>query len=300
MCCKIKYENQLLDFVKKINEEAVLLDEKLVVFEEIFNCVINDSNYELGYKDTIAVLYKLYRECGRVSVNYLISKMNVYECNETYVKNHILLIDKMRTFFYHNLILSSKHDKEIITICEKWFETNCNSKKPVEENEWGSCLNQLQLDSIECLNNIYTCVIAINRDYDFKDDIIEEWILKKNLDFPKHKCIPLVEEIAKSLGRDIDYVLIVDKNYSKWMKELKYSSTLNIDNFIDNLKKVIEYTVLEETGNIMPITGKDIILEFGIKPGRLVGSLMEKAKDIYNNNKSINKEELLKSLSEEL
>ena len=71
----------------------------------------------------------------------------------------------------------------------------------------------------------------------------------------------------------IDPERLVRRNYEKWTQSLRaFSSEYD---FETEARKLIENAILADIANLMPVTGQDIIREFGVEPGKIVGQLLE-------------------------
>ena len=85
--------------------------------------------------------------------------------------------------------------------------------------------------------------------------------------------------------------------YTEWVKELELLQG-NYD-FEVEARKLIEHVLLQKMIPVLPITGQDIINEFNVVPGPIVGQLLEKARNIYNN-EPCSRDELLEKLRREI
>jgi hypothetical protein len=63
-------------------------------------------------------------------------------------------------------------------------------------------------------------------------------------------------------------------------------------------RKLVEHAILTAIPDILPITGKDLISEFQIAPGPLVGRLLDEARALCSQQR-LNREELLAKLREQ-
>jgi hypothetical protein len=64
-------------------------------------------------------------------------------------------------------------------------------------------------------------------------------------------------------------------------------------------QRLIEHTLLYEMIPVLPITGHDIMKEFNVVPGPIVGQLLEKARNLYNT-EPCSRDELLEKLRLEI
>jgi hypothetical protein len=97
------------------------------------------------------------------------------------------------------------------------------------------------------------------------------------------------------MGRDnLDAVRLRKQFYEKWKRELELQQG-NYD-FEVEARKLIEHVLLHETTAVLPLTGKDIMLEFNIPPGRQVGQLLEQARNLYIADPYLSRNDLLEKL----
>jgi hypothetical protein len=101
---------------------------------------------------------------------------------------------------------------------------------------------------------------------------------------------------AVDMGRsEIDPVAVRKKHYDQWTKHL---ALLNDDADIRiEARKLVEHAILTAIPDVLPITGYDLIAELGIRPGPLVGTLLEQARVLCNERRRT-REELLAKLRE--
>ena len=100
------------------------------------------------------------------------------------------------------------------------------------------------------------------------------------------------------MGREnIEATSLRERFYNNWVKELELLQG-NYD-FKVEARKLIERALLSETIDRLPITGHDIMETFNIKPGPQVGTLLERALILYQD-QPCSREFLLDKLCQEM
>ena len=236
---------------------------------------------ELGFYQTVTWLYALYYESGRISLRFLMDRFNTYGYDQNgHHRRHYEDTGRLRTYLQHNLNLDSIKDAKTHQICEEWFSKACGSAIPSMEREWNECLVRILNDSELFLAAVIDCVRAIERDESSKL-IVEQWTVRLRQFHPKHEFEDLVAMVIHDVGQDsLDPVQITERYYDQWTRNLKFRSEDYI--FIEDARRLIEQTILNEAELPPPISGADIMRELGIPPGPDVGILLRKAKDSYD------------------
>src|SRR5262249_2203300 len=123
------------------------------------------------------------------------------------------------------------------------------------------------------------CIQAINMD-ESRTEILRQWDFRRSHHHSQFEFDRIIQIVAADLGRDgLKPKNFSNRYYSRWLQELEMKD--NYD-FEVEARKLIERAILEDTRPQMPITGKDIMQEFSIEPGRKVGDLLKKALEIFS------------------
>lgn len=291
--------NSIMYEITQNKEDIDRLSTRLNNGESVFKNVFLDkpklSPSELGLLRVVSWFYVHYYEVGKVNVNFLRSYFDVYDLdpNEKLLI-HYTLVDKLRTYFQHNLDLGKPRDREIQTYCENWFKINSGTLVPDEDDEWFECLLCFLVEGLEFFDSLRKCIRKIEQD-ESKDQILRNWEIYQKRYHPPHEFDDLIEKVAVDMGRDyFDHIKFRKRYYDKWVKELsllQYGYDFEVE-----ARRLIEHCIINDTMAVLPITGNDIINRFkSIEPGPKVGELLEKAKKIYEDN-PCKKEELLRQL----
>jgi hypothetical protein len=139
---------------------------------------------------------------------------------------------------------------------------------PLNTAQWGECLEMIE--ALESTGEGGGNKRACNR---------PSW-RRGSRYHPPHQFEALVPAIAADMGHEfIDPERLVRRNYEKWTQSLRAFSSEYI--FEGEARKLIEDAVLADLSSLLPITGQDIIREFGVEPGKLVGHLLKEARELY-------------------
>lgn len=235
---------------------------------------------ELGFLRLVSWLYVLYWEAGKVNLPYLTKRFDTYcfDADER-IRGHLSNVQKLRTYTQHNLNSEEAHDKKTMADCHRWFSAQCGTAVPDLDDEWKRCVVALLHESLEFLEELLKALRLIERD-ESKDSICKDWKFRRKRYHPPHQFEGLVPSIAIDMGHEfIDPERLVKRNYDKWTQSLSaFSSEYD---FGTEARKLIEYSILIDLPSLMPITGLDIIREFDLEPGKLVGRLLREARELY-------------------
>lgn len=252
------------------------------------------SSFESSFSQTISWFYILYNEIGRDKLPFLVEKFGLYAAEqEDAAKQHLEIIQNLRTYFQHNLKLDSKEDQKTRQICFDWFKATCGNESPVDSDEWFKCLVTVLDETHRFFGSLNMCLIGIGED-DSSTEIVEQWRYRITRSHSPHQFDNIVNIAAQDMGLNhIDPIAFRKRFYDKWKKQLaNYSQDYD---FKLEARKLVEATLLTELDAVMPITGQDII-ESGIEPGPRVGQYLAKARAIFQEDRSLTREELLVKL----
>ncbi len=235
---------------------------------------------ELGFYQTVTWLYAFYYEAGRISLRFIIDRLQTYSPNRhgDHLR-HYEAVKRLRTYLQHNLNLDSTQDLKTQQICEEWFSDACGSAIPGIDQEWNECLERILGESSAFLSATIECIRAIERD-DSTRVIVEQWSIRLSQYHPKQEFESLVSVVIHDIGQDsLDPAHITGRYYDQWNRNLRFQSEDYI--FEEDARRLIEQTILNEGELPPPISGRDIMRNFGIPPGPEIGDLLRKAKALY-------------------
>ena len=275
-----------------------LIGIQRLAFQEI--SIRNPSFYspELAFYQVLTWLYVFYYEAGRISIPFLMDKFSTYGLDTVGKhRQHYEDVRLLRTYLQHNLNLESSRDLTLRRSSERWFSYTCGSSMPGSSNDWECCLMEILSAAESFLLNTIDCVREIERDQSC-ESIVSQWSVRIRLYHPKHEFERIVEMVAHDFGQDgLDSVKLTARFYDKWTKALRF---LRDDyDFDEEARKLVEQTILSENEALVPVSGLDLMREFGLRPGRQVKDLKERATELYHAN-PCSKGELICRLREEM
>lgn len=235
---------------------------------------------ELGFIRVTSWFYVLYFELGKISIDYFNNLIPTYNPSLEKSISHINTIHHLRTYLQHNLDPTKSHNKAIQKHCETWLSTKCNTAIPSTEEQWQNCLCALLEEATEYLDALIFSIRSIEQD-ESSEVIFSNWLNRRNKYHPPHDFDKLISIVANDMGKDyLDVVRFRKKYYSEWADH--FLNCKSDYTFEFEARKLIESVLISNTPPILPITGKDIIEEFKLPPGPVVGELLEMAKEIYS------------------
>ena len=235
---------------------------------------------ELGFYQTVTWLYAFYYEAGRVSLRFLIDRLETYGLGQDGdLGRHYEVVGRLRTFLQHNLNLDSVRNIRTRRTSEEWFSSACGSVIPGSDEEWNQCLVHILSDSETFLTATIECVRAVERD-EASAMIIKQWSTRLVRDHPKHEFVNLVSMVIHDIGQDfLDPERLTERYYDSWVSNLRFRS--EDYSFEEEGRRLIEHTILNEAQMPPPVSSQDIMKEFGIAPGPELGALLRKARALY-------------------
>ena len=275
-----------------------LLGSQRIAFNDMSIRSPRFSPPELGFYQALTWMYVFYYEAGRVSIPFLMQRFSTYDCDqEGKHRRHYKDVRRLRTFLQHNLNLDSSRDSELQRRCAEWFAEVCGSALPGSTEEWYESLLCVLRSAEGFLQAAIDCVREIERDQS-SGLIIEQWETRIHRYHPKHEFERLVRIVIHDIGQDsLDAGRITERYYDSWVSDLNFRSD-DLD-FEEEGRRLIERTLLNEREATQPITGADIIKEYGIQPGPEVGRLLRESRKLYLTD-PCSKAELLERLSNAL
>lgn len=281
--------------IKNVNSLANNLDQALNLFEAINHKTLKESPSELGFVYLIAYLYILYFESGKVNLDYIIEKMDVYNGESGIFKSHIKEVNNFRTFLFHNLDESKKKDRPKVLDCKMWYQDVAGVQIPFLDNHWEKCFNKMLDDNQKLIRAVTKCLKSIQVD-PMRDYIIEEWKFKVESRIEKHECYDLVVEVSSYLYKRVNVEKLLNDKFSNWKKELKYEKLSSKSEYLIEMKKVIEKDLIKEVPKRLPLTGSDLIDILNVKPGPQIGEILKYAAELWIVNDEFTKAELLEKI----
>ncbi|MEK7996653.1 MAG: hypothetical protein AAB403_22855 [Planctomycetota bacterium] len=272
---------ELLRMIEQINRVAMTMPGLAGgVFAPVSLEIPKLAPPELGCMRVVSRLFVQHFEAGKIGTAFLEARGDVYGHDpEQKVKRHRLLTQQLRTFFQHNLDSKKPQDRDIVEGCERWFRENCGTAVPSTDEHWGKCLSALLAQAQECFEILLKTLRSIEADESCLN-ICREWELRIKRHHPPHMFDELIAKVAVDMGRDgIDASSLRKRHYDSWQKHMSLLQD-GVD-FEAEARKLIEYSILNLAPKVLPVTGKDLMEEFGLGPGPMIGQLLTSAQQLY-------------------
>ena len=252
-------------------------------FDELHVLLPDPANPEAAFIRAVSWLYCLYFEAGRVSLIFLRRLGEAYALvDRTATDRHVEHVRCLRTELHHNL---GGEDSEQTTrnTAEHWRRKACGTAVPRAADEWRACYGRLTEEASAFLGAVEAVVRRVESGG--HEAQIEEWRRRLERSWPAARFDPLIEDAKYRLGREaLRTVAFRNRYVAKWRKYLDLLDDDECD-FEFEATRLIEKTLLDEGGVVLPITGVDVIQSLGIDPGPQVGLLLEEARRYCEENR---------------
>jgi hypothetical protein len=286
---------ELLRLIEQANLlGASLSSGGLAVFADVSLETPKLSPPELGCIRVVSWLFVQYFEAGRIGVGFLDGKAAVYDHDSgVTLKRHRQTTQHLRTFFQHNLDSTKPHDRGIQDSCRAWFKEKCGTAVPAGDEHWAACLGGIINEAVNGLHVLVSTLRRIEADESCAQ-ICDDWRLRVSRTLAPYQFDDLISIVAADMGRpEIDPAALRKRHHDQWVRHL---GLLNEDADVRlEARKLVEHAILTAIPDILPITGRDLISEFQIAPGPLVGRLLEEARALCSQQR-LSREDLLTKL----
>jgi hypothetical protein len=194
-------------------------------------------------------------------------------------------INTFRTVLQHNLKIEDATDAAKLSHCERWMATALGRQvdpgKPFwpDEGDWTTLVRVLRGQARRFLEMHLATITAMGKD-PFAADVVALWVLRCSRCLPAYKFDLLAQEAATDLGLPyLDVVKLRKVNVDKWNQRLRLLR--EGADLLTEARRLVEATLLNEADNYLPVGGKDVIAELGLKPGSEVAKALQKARELY-------------------
>jgi hypothetical protein len=189
---------------------------------------------------------------------------------------HIETVRCLRTELHHNLGFADS-DLDARNSAENWRKRACGTVLPQSSKQWEACYVGIVNDAQALLERIDAVVRYIESNGEEAQQHIDEWLRRLNRNWTGAMFDLIIDNVKYQLAREaLNTVGFRNQYLDKWRKQLDL-----LDEGFDfgfEATRLIERTLLAEDTVVIPITGRDVIEFFGIKPGVEVGTLLLNAR----------------------
>jgi hypothetical protein len=185
---------------EEIDRIASKLNQGVGVFSSLSIPMPKFTPAELGLLRTVSWFYVLYYEVGKVNIEFLSERFSAYSLDsEQKIDNHLHRVQQLRTFFQHNLDPSKAHDRKIQEDCEQWFQGQCKTYEPRNEEHWQNCLIGFLYEVHNFFIVLQKCIHCIEQD-ESREQILRDWDFRRKRYHPPHEFDRLIAIVG---GADI-------------------------------------------------------------------------------------------------
>ena len=240
-----------------------------------------------GFYTCISWFYIIYFEAGQTSVKFLSERANALGLDPSgHLARHKNLVHAFRTCLQHTLYLQNRDDLAKRQRCEDWIQDQLGTLGrgdsglwPETSQQWRTLLSALLQGAVQFMKIIESTVRVILED-ESSEETIRIWISRIRRQYPAHEWDRIATEVVSDMGLEfLDTETLRRRYLEKWNQRL---SVMKDDcDFSIEARKLIEQTLLNEERIPLPITGRDIMVEFGIPPGPQVKELLDLAQKLF-------------------
>lgn len=263
-------------------------------FDELSVAFPDPTSPEPCFIRATSWLYCFYFEAGKTSLTFLRKMGEVFSLIERdAVSEHIEIVRSLRTELHHNLGYEES-DQAARTKAQVWRRLACGTAIPNNDAQWRGCYELLFKDAANFLKSIEQIVRKIEADGDSSYQNIEEWKRRLDRSWSAAEFDSLVDDAKLRLGREaLNTVAFRQRHVERWRKQLEILE--DEFNFAYEATRLIEKSLLDENSIVLPITGREVMDAFNLKPGPAIGTLLERARKHYESTQC-NKENLIEFL----
>lgn len=247
---------------------------------------------ELGFLRLVSWCYCLLRESGRDATVYL-SKGRPDQDWSSQLVEFQQRIEALRTFFQHHLD-DSPRSREIRAQAGAYLSMNSN---PQAEINWLDRLTTLS-DDVEDVMARLAAGVRHLREGESSEIVPALWEATKARTVAPQDIDEMILEVARSFGLyDVNPRKLRDRHIESWRRKLEVVPIR--EDAREYLRRLIE----AEFVNLMskptpPVNGNDVMDHLGLAPGPQVAQAIKLARDRFDKDPGLSKEELLRAVAE--
>lgn len=269
-------------------------------FLNVSHQIPNFENQELGFIRTVSWLYAHYFEAGSVGINYLNNYIRKSEsldlnCSEDIII-HAETVRVLRTQLQHNLMFDSESDAKTSQDCSEWYKQKCGTRQPHLDQHWSACNIAITSQAKLFLNLNLEAIRQIEADKDMQIIVLEGWQRRLERNHPAHEFDRVIEAAATDFGMNsLRITSFRQRHLSTWRDKLELLK--DGYDFESEARFIIESSLLDEFGKVLPINAKNVMERFNIKPGPDVGIVLRAARAIYGSDPKLDSQQLLDAIA---
>lgn len=277
----MRKRNKINALVKCVSGEAIVAFNPITLRMPAIEIPVH------GFYTSISWLYVTYFEAGPVSIKFLSERARAFNLDpDGRLARHHYLVHAFRTFLQHNLNIETREDLAKKERCIEWIQ-DClgingaerNNIWPKTQVQWKVLLSALLNEALQFMQLLESTVKVIKED-ESSDLIIKVWISRVTRENSLSDWKLIADQVASDIGLEsLNVSSLCRKHVEKWNQRLR---ALKEDcDFSLEARKLIEQTILNEERLPIPLTGLDIMEQFGIPPGPKVKDLLIDAQKLF-------------------
>ena len=182
-------------------------------------------------------------------------------------------VQNLRTWFFHSLAATSKHDLAVGKAASVWFLATCKSTSPQTDAHWKECFEALCDDVARLARHCLQVISAIAASPDDTKTAFEDLQRRINREWAPFQFDSVVENAATRLGEKINARDFRDTRLDSWRK---FVSALPDDVDISReVERLIDGEVANHFRALLPIPLRELTDELDLTPGVQVKHAVE-------------------------
>ena len=250
---------------------------------------------ETAFLRVTSWLYCLYFEAGRVSIRFLLRAGQADGLiDHQAAQKHLEDVRCLRTELHHNLGFEAS-DQTTRSSAETWRRRASGTAVPDSDGDWRRCYDAVVAEAISFLGGLEAVVRRMEGEGDRAVDRLLDWTRRLDRDWGAAELDPVIRDAAYRLGRNgLNVVAFRMRHLERWRSTFE-----QLEDGFDLEREaaaLVEKALLDDAGSVLPISGVDVMSEFGLAPGPDVGKALAEARKLFQA-RPMGREELLGELA---
>ena len=226
--------------------------------------------------------YVILFESGRITIPYLLKLASGLDEGEVRLKDTQGIVQALRTMTSHNSDFANERDRNTVLRTNRWYTDNgaTGGLSPSDAQGWRNCFEALCDEMARVILHCQSVISQVLMDSDDGEMAIANLLRRIDRNWAAYKFDEIVSDACDTFGIRLDVVKFRNQRVSAWRTFLQ---TVRDDDCPEHrLRSMIERDVLDHAKDVLPITGRDVMIALDIGPGPIVGQKVEIAQRLFS------------------